>query len=55
MFELTVGRRYTFKGEQKSFLMAGCPTGSWLTKGQVLFGDGTRLGIVHPFSCTPKG
>jgi hypothetical protein len=55
MFELTVGRRYTYKGEQKSFLMAGCPTGSWLARGQVLFGDGTRLGIVHPFSCTPKG
>ncbi|HYH54231.1 MAG TPA: hypothetical protein VD761_08875 [Solirubrobacterales bacterium] len=55
MFELTVGRRYTYKGKQKSFLMAGCPTGTWLAKGQVLFGDGTRLGIVHPFSCTPKG
>jgi hypothetical protein len=55
MFELTIGRRYTYEGKQKSFLMAGCPTGSWLTKGQVLFGDGTRLGIVHPFACTPKG
>jgi hypothetical protein len=55
MFELRVGRRFTYKGEKKSFLIAGCPTGTWLTKGNVLFGDGTRLGIAHPFSCTPEG
>jgi hypothetical protein len=54
MFELRVGRKFTYKGEKKSFLMAGCPTGTWLTKGDVLFGDGTRLGITHPFSCTPE-
>src|SRR4029079_15795988 len=28
-FDLRVGRRYTYKGRQKSFLTAGCPTGSW--------------------------
>jgi hypothetical protein len=54
MFDLEVGRKFTYKGEKKSFLLAGCPTGTWLTKGQVRFGDGTRLGISHPFSCTPK-
>jgi hypothetical protein len=26
-FDLMVGRRYTYKGKKKSFLMAGCPTG----------------------------
>ncbi len=55
MFDLKVGRKYTYKGERKSFLVAGCPTGIWLTKGDVKFSDGTRLGITHPFSCTPKG
>ncbi|HEV2726680.1 MAG TPA: hypothetical protein VGV34_00205 [Solirubrobacterales bacterium] len=55
MFDLRVGRRFTYKGQKKSFLVAGCPTGSWLTKGEVLFEDGTRLGISHPFTCTPKG
>jgi hypothetical protein len=54
MFELRAGRKFTHKGEKKSFLTAGCPTGTWLTKGDVLFGDGTRLGITHPFTCTPE-
>jgi hypothetical protein len=53
MFELRVGRRFTHKGEKKSFLTAGCPTGTWLTRGDVSFADGTRLGITHPFTCTP--
>jgi hypothetical protein len=54
-FDLEVGRRYTYKGRKKSFLLAGCPTGTWVTKGNALFSDGTRLGITHPFSCTPRG
>lgn len=54
MFELRVGRRFTHEGEKKSFLVAGCPTGTWLTRGDVTFADGTRLGITHPFTCTPE-
>lgn len=53
-FDLRVGRKFTYEGEKKSFLVAGCPTGTWVTRGDVRFGDGTRLGITHPFSCTPK-
>lgn len=53
MFDLRVGRRFTYKGERKSFLAAGCPTGTWVTRGRAQFADGTRLGIVHPFSCIP--
>lgn len=52
-FDLEVGRKFTFEGRKKSFLTASCPTGTWLTKGNVLFDDGTRLGITHPFSCIP--
>ena len=55
MFDLRVGRKFTYKGKKKSFLIAGCPTGTWVTKGNAVFEDGTRLGITHPFSCTPKG
>lgn len=51
-FDLKVGRRFAYEGRKKSFLVAGCPTGTWVTKGNVLFEDGTRLGITHPFSCT---
>lgn len=53
-FELKVGRRYTHKGERKSFLVASCPTGRWWVKGRTLFDDGSQLGISHPFSCTPR-
>jgi hypothetical protein len=52
-FMLKVGRRYTYKGRKKSFLSAGCPTGSWRVKGHAEFSDGTALGLTHLFSCTP--
>ena len=54
-FELKVGRKFTYKGQKKSFLVASCPTGSWVTKGDVLFADETRFGLTHVFPCTPKG
>ena len=54
-FMIKVGRRYTYKGRQKSFISAGCPTGSWRVKGHAEFSDGTALGLTHLFSCTPTG
>jgi hypothetical protein len=54
-FELKFGRKFTYKGKEKSFLVAGCPTGSWVTKGHVLFDDDTKLGLTHVFPCTPEG
>jgi hypothetical protein len=54
-FEMKIGRRFTYKGEKKSFLSAGCPTGSWMTKGHVEFADGTEAGLTHLFACTPRG
>jgi len=53
-FELKVGRRYTYEGRRKSYLTAGCPTGHWATKGNVVFADGTNLGLTHVFPCTPS-
>ena len=53
-FELKIGRKFTYKGRQKSFLTASCPTGSWVTKGHVLFADGTQTGLTHVFPCTPE-
>lgn len=55
MFDLHVGRRYTYKGKKKSFLSASCPTGVWVAKGQASFTDGTTLAINHLFPCIPKG
>lgn len=54
-FEMKIGRRFTYKGEKKSFLSAGCPTGSWMTKGHAEFDDGTDVSLTHLFSCTPRG
>jgi len=54
-FDLKIGRRYTYKGRQKSFLSASCPTGNWATKGNLEFSDQTRLGFTHVFTCTPQG
>lgn len=54
-FSLEIGRRFTYKGQRKSFLTASCPTGSWATKGSLLFSDHTRLGFTHIFTCTPEG
>jgi hypothetical protein len=53
-FELKIGRRFSYKGERRSFLSAGCPTGSWMTRGHVEFADGTEAGLTHLFSCTPR-
>ena len=54
-FDIEIGRKFTYKGRKKSFLVAGCPTGSWATRGQVRFADATRLNFTHVFSCTPTG
>jgi len=53
-FKLALGRRFTYRGRKKSYLTASCPTGSYLTKGHVLFADGTRLGLTHVLPCTPR-
>jgi hypothetical protein len=54
-FRLKIGRRYAYQGRRKSFLTAGCPTGSWVTRGHASFADGTAVGLTHLFTCTPRG
>jgi len=54
-FRLGVGRRFVRAGRKVSFLAASCPTGQYVTQGEVEFSDGTRLGETHAFPCTPKG
>jgi hypothetical protein len=54
-FELKVGRKFSYKGQKKSFLVASCPTGHWLTKGHVVFDGNIDAGLTHVFPCTPKG
>ncbi len=54
-FRLIIGRRYTYKGEQHSFVSASCPSGTYRTKGEVEFADGTEIAVNHVFPCTPTG
>ena len=54
-FKLKVDREFSYKGQRKTFLTASCPTGHWQTDGQVLFSDGTKLGVAHVFPCTSRG
>jgi hypothetical protein len=53
-FNLRVGRKFIYKGQKKSYLTASCPTGHYLTKGQVLFDDDTLIKITHVLPCTPE-
>jgi hypothetical protein len=54
-FDLTIGRRFTYRGKRESYLTASCPTGSYYTEGEVLFSDGTTMGLRHILPCTPTG
>ncbi len=54
-FSLTVGRKFTYKGKQQSYLLAKCPDGHLDAKGVGVFSDGTRLAGSLVRACTPKG
>jgi hypothetical protein len=54
-FQVGVGRKFFYKGRKRSFLAASCPTGQYVTEGEVLFSDGTKLGVTHAFPCTSEG
>lgn len=53
-FRFEVGREYTYYGKRHSYLTARCPTGHYVTRGNVDFSDGTKLGLTHVFPCTPE-
>jgi hypothetical protein len=50
-FQLNVGRKFTYRGQARSFLTATCPSGHWGTRGEAEFADGTRLHVLHVFPC----
>jgi hypothetical protein len=54
-FKITIGRAFAYRGEKQSYLTASCPTGHYFTEGEVLFRDGTKLGLKHVLPCTPAG
>jgi hypothetical protein len=54
-FSLQIGRRFTYKGKKESYVSASCPGGTYRTKGEVEFSDGTKIAVNHVFPCTPSG
>jgi hypothetical protein len=54
-FRLKIGRQFTYRGKQQSFLSATCPTGIYYTEGKIEFAGGITLHGIHPLPCTPKG
>jgi hypothetical protein len=54
-FELSVNRKFTYKGKQQSYLLAKCPDGHLNARGSAVFSNGKVLEgeVVRP--CTPKG
>ena len=54
-FELTINRKWTYKGQQLSYLNAECPDGHFSNQIEAVFGGGTNLNAVVVNSCRSKG
>jgi hypothetical protein len=54
-FDLTIGKRYTYKGRKVSVLSARCTDGKLQAFASAIFADGTKAsaGIIR--TCTPMG
>jgi hypothetical protein len=54
-FEISIDRRFAYRGKQRSYLTASCPTGRYYTEGEIFFSGGAELKGVHILPCTPLG
>ncbi len=54
-FNLTVNKKFTYKGKKVSVLTAKCPDGKLQAHGTAVFADGTRASAEIIRTCTPKG
>ncbi len=54
-FELTINRKWTYKGQQHSYLNAECPDGHFYNQFEATFGGGTNLSGTLVNSCQSKG
>jgi len=53
-FKLTIDRKFTHKGKQRSYLTASCPTGVYYAEGKVHFKGGPTMQVTHALPCTPR-
>jgi hypothetical protein len=51
---LTIGRRWTHRGERHSYINARCATGRLQARGEFSFKDGTRLRATFAKRCTVR-
>jgi hypothetical protein len=51
---LTIGKKWTFKGQRLSYINASCPSGKLQAKVEVEFTDTTKLGGLLLKQCTGK-
>jgi hypothetical protein len=49
-----LGRKFTYKGKQRSYLLAKCPDGYLTVKGVGVFSDGSRLAGSATRVCVPQ-
>jgi hypothetical protein len=54
-FDITIDRKWTYKGQQHSYLNAECPDGYFFYKIEAVFGDGTNLNGSLVNKCLSKG
>jgi hypothetical protein len=53
--EFTIGRKWTYKGHEHSFLNAECANGRFVAQVKVDFGDGSQVLGNVPQACSTKG
>jgi len=53
--EFTIDRKWTYKGQQHSYLSAECPDGHFFNQVEAAFSGGTTLSGILPDSCQSKG
>jgi hypothetical protein len=53
-FQVKVFKKFSFKGKQRSYISASCPTKNWKARGKFEFRDGESLTPVVKGKCTPK-
>jgi hypothetical protein len=51
--ELEIGKSWTFRGRRQHLLLATCPTGRFITRGDLSFHDGSRMKGKVIRSCSP--
>jgi len=54
-FNITFGRKFTYKGKKQDYLLAKCPDGHLNAEATAFFQDGTKMTGTFVRSCTPKG